>query len=283
MLLGAHMSIAGGVHNAVTAGKETGCNCIQVFTKSSNQWKAKPLTQKDVTQFKDLVKETKISPIVAHDSYLINIASPDQALREKSINALLEEVERAELLEIPFLVMHPGARMDSNISLALKRVAEGINRIYNQTLNYNVMICLEITAGQGTTLGRTFEELQEIIEQVKDSNRIGVCLDTCHLYAAGYDLKTKSGFKEAIGSFEKILGFDKLKVVHLNDSKKGLNCHVDRHEHIGKGMLGLEPFQWILNDPRFANIPLILETPKGVSNKEDLENLALLRSLLKKN
>lgn len=280
ILLGAHMSIAGGVSNAVLAGHRTGCNCIQLFTKNSNQWQGKPLTEKDILLFKQAKEETDINLIVAHDSYLINIASPNPELRNRSIDALLDELERSERLGIQYLVMHPGAHMGQGALEGLKRVAEALNLIHSKTVLHKVIICLENTAGQGTTLGRSFEELQSIISYLETPERIGICLDTCHLFAAGYDISTRTGFLKTIADFDTILGFNKLKVVHLNDSKKGLSSHIDRHEHIGKGMLGLEPFKSLLNDPRFKDLPLILETPKGETDQEDLDNLYTLRNLI---
>jgi deoxyribonuclease-4 len=278
--LGAHMSIAGGVDRAVDLGAEVGCETIQIFTKSSNQWRAKPLADEEIAAFKRKREETGIHPVVAHDSYLINLASPDPGLLQKSRDAFLIEMERAEALEIPYLVMHPGSHKGSGVDEGLKTIAASFDLLHARSEGFKLMVLLETTAGQGTNLGFTFEQLRRIIEMTDDGTRLGVCVDTCHLLAAGYDITNRAGYDRMWGEFDGELGIERLKVIHLNDSKKDLGSRVDRHEQIGRGTLGLEPFRMLLIDPRLQRIPMILETPKGADYAEDKENLRILRSLI---
>ncbi len=278
MLIGAHMSIAGGVYNSLVSGKELGCTTIQIFTKNATQWRAKELASEEIEKFKELQKETQISPVVAHDSYLINIASVDKDLLRKSRESLLSELTRAEKLGLPYLVMHPGSNPDEKDGI--KRIADSLDWVHSKAPEYKAKICLESTAGQGNTLGHTFEHIAEIIDLVDQKTRLGVCYDTAHTFAAGYDIRTKKAYQETFKEFNRIIGLKKLKVIHLNDSKKDLGTRVDRHEHIGKGFIGLEAFRILMNDPRFAKIPKILETPK--EGDMDKKNLKLLRSLVKK-
>jgi len=278
LLLGAHMSIAGGVYNALVSGKELGCTTIQIFTKNANQWKAKELSTEEIERFKQLQKETQISPVVAHDSYLINIASKDKELLEKSRQSLLFELTRTERLGIPCLVMHPGS--NPNEADGIKRIADSLNWIHSQSPKYSARICLETTAGQGNTLGHRFDQIAGIIDLLGDKSRVGVCYDTAHTFAAGYDIRTRKAYQATSKEFDKIIGLKKLKVIHLNDSKKDFGTRVDRHEHIGKGFIGLDAFRMLLNDPRFEKVPKILETPK--EGDMDENNLEVLRSLVKK-
>lgn len=282
MLTGAHMSISGGVFKAPLRGREVGCQTVQIFTKSSNQWKAKELTEEEVAAFKKNRDDTAIAPIIAHDSYLINLAARDEALWKKSIDAFHEELRRAELLEIPYLVTHPGAHMGAGEEAGLKRLAEAFNILLGRTRGYKVKVAFETTAGQGTSLGYRFEHIAWLLENIEDAQRLAVCFDTCHVFAAGYDLASEASFKKTLEEFDEVIGLGRLKVVHLNDSKKGLGSRVDRHEHIGKGCLGLEPFRFIMNYELFEGLPLILETPKGPDCKEDVMNLEVLRGLVKK-
>ncbi|EQB62626.1 MAG: hypothetical protein RBG1_1C00001G0205 [candidate division Zixibacteria bacterium RBG-1] len=281
MLLGSHMSIAGGVYNALISGKEIGCTTIQIFTKSNNQWKARPLTASEISEFRAKQKETQISPVVAHDSYLINVASPDKNLQTKSMEALLVELQRCEALGISHLVMHPGSHVGTGEKEGIKRIAEALNWLHSQTKDYKVQIALETTAGQGTNLGYRFEQIAEIMDLTEQKKRLAVCLDTCHIFAAGYDIRTKAGCQKAMAEFDKIVGLDKLKVIHFNDSVKDFGSKVDRHEHIGKGKIGLEGFRFFMTDKRFEKIPKILETPKDDEGKFDQMNLATLRKLVK--
>lgn len=281
MLLGSHMSIAGGVFNSLISGKELGCTTIQIFTKSNNQWKARPLTASEISEFHTKQKETQISPVVAHDSYLINVASPDKALQEKSREALLVELQRCESLGISHLVMHPGSHVGTGEKEGIKRIAEALNWLHSQTKDFTTQIALETTAGQGTNLGYRFEQLAEIMDLTEQKKRLAVCLDTCHIFAAGYDIRTKESCEKTMEKFGKIVGLDKLKVIHFNDSVKDFGSRVDRHEHIGKGKIGLEGFRFFMNDKRFEKIPKILETPKDEEGKFDRMNLATLRKLMK--
>ena len=278
LLIGAHMSIAGGVYNALVSGKELGCTTIQIFTKNANQWKAKELSAEEIEKFKQLQKETQISPVVAHDSYLINIASKDKELLQKSRESLLFELTRTEQLGLPYLVMHPGSNPDE--ADAIRRMADCLNWIHSKASKYKGKICLETTAGQGKTLGHRFEQIAQIIDLVQEKKRLGVCYDTAHTFAAGYDIRTRKTYDQTFKKFDKIIGLKRLEVIHLNDSKKDLGTRVDRHEHIGKGFIGLDAFRMLLNDPRFENIPKILETPK--EGDMDKKNLKILRDLVKK-
>ncbi len=281
MLIGAHMSIAGGVYKAIEAGIKHKCTAIQMFTKSSNQWRAKPLGDKEKEKFHKLQEKSKIL-IVAHDSYLINLASPKTDLLKKSREAFLIEMERCEVLRIPYLVMHPGSHVGSGEQEGLDKIVESLDWLHDKTPNYKMMICLETTAGQGTNLGYSFEQLAYLIEKTKINHRLGVCMDTCHIFTAGYDIRTKKAYNNTMKQFGEIVGFDRLKVFHFNDSKKDYETRVDRHEHIGEGFIGEETFGFFLNDKRFKDRPFILETPKGEDGEMDKINLSKLRKLIKK-
>jgi deoxyribonuclease-4 len=281
LLIGAHMSISGGVFNAIIAGEELGCTTIQIFTKNNNQWKAKELTQADVDKFFQHQKRTKISPIVGHNGYLINLASPKDDLFAVSQQAMLVELQRAERLGLPYLVMHPGSHLATGEKRGLKKIAGAINWLHQKTKGYEVKICLETTAGQGSNLGYRFEQLAEIIEMVKENQRLGVCYDTCHTFAAGYDIRTKKAYKDTFEEFDRVIGLSRLKVMHLNDATKDLGSRVDRHTHIGEGKIGLEGFKLLMNDQRWEKTPKILETPKEGGTAKDVKNLKVLRSLVK--
>jgi len=280
MRLGAHMSIAGGVENAVLRGHDVGCEAIAMFTKNNNQWKAKKLTQEDADKFNAALIETGIKPVVAHTSYLINIASPAAPLWKKSIAALEDELMRCEMLGIPYLVLHPGSHMKKGIDYGIQRGAEAFNRIHEKLPNLRVMTLLEHTAGQGTNLCCTFEEVAKLRELIVDKKRIGVCVDSCHLFAAGFDLRKPDLYADTFKKFDDCVGLEHIKAWHLNDSKTDLGSHVDRHEHIGKGKMGKPAFKNILNDPRWRDLPGVLETPKEEDMKEDKMNLRMLRSLV---
>jgi deoxyribonuclease-4 len=282
------MSVAGGTYKALERGKELGCTVVQVFTKNANQWAAKPIADGDAQLFQT-TRDTcgyTCDDLVAHDSYLINLGTPDDALWEKSIAAFAHELDRCEQLGIAGLVTHAGAHMGSGEEVGLARIAEAINRVLGERPGQKVRVLLEITAGQGTALCYCFEHLGSVIEQVGSEykDRVGVCWDTCHLFAAGIDFTRDDKYERMVDSFDRIVGFDKLRALHLNDSKKGLGSRVDRHEHIGQGAIGLEPFSFFMNDPRLANLPKIIETPKGGAGEEtanDLMNLGALRGLVK--
>ncbi len=282
MLLGAHMSIAGGVFNAPARGKSIGCDTIQIFVKNANQWVGKPITDEEAEKFQQASKETGIQPIFSHNSYLINLASPDDGLYKKSADAMLDELERSEKLRLPFLVMHPGAHVGSGEEAGLNRIARAINGLFKKTRGYNVKIALETTAGQKSNLGYTFEQLAALIEAVKDKKRVCVCYDTCHTFAAGYDLRTKKAYEATFAQFNAVVGLDRICAFHLNDSVNELGSRIDRHAHIGQGQIGEEGFRLLMNDERFATIPMVLETPKGPDMAEDVVNLKVLRALIKK-
>jgi deoxyribonuclease-4 len=278
-LLGAHMSIAGGHALAIDRAMALDMTACQVFTKNANQWNAKPILPEAAEGFRTRVAESAVAFVVAHDSYLINLASPDDALREKSTAAFGDELHRCDQLGVPWLVTHPGAHMGSGVEEGVRRVAESLNRLFDDMPDVEVTVLLETTAGQGTTLGRSFEELASILELVEDQTRVGVCFDTCHVFAAGYDIRDETGYAATMQAFDEIIGFERLRVFHLNDSKKGLGSHVDRHTHIGEGEIGSEAFRMIVNDERFAGHPGILETPKDDTGDDDRRNMAALRGL----
>jgi deoxyribonuclease-4 len=282
LYIGAHMSIASGVFNALIAGEKYGCDTIQIFVKSSNQWKARPFAPDELQKYHEQQKRTDIRPVIAHASYLVNLASADKELLRKSRKAFLIEMERCEKLKIPYLVVHPGSYKNSSEREGIRTIIKSINWLLERTDGYGVKITLETTAGQGSSLGHRFEQLARMMEKSVNSDRLAVCFDTCHAYAAGYDIATGSGFTKTWHDFERIIGIDKLAVIHLNDSKKGLDSRVDRHEHIGKGQLGEKAFRLIMQDKRFNKIPKILETPKGDDGTMDIINLGLLRKFAAK-
>ena len=283
------MSIAGGLPRAVDRAKASRCDALQIFTKSAGQWRARDLPRDEVALFRRRLEETGISPVVAHNSYLINVAAAAPALRSQSIAALGEELDRAELLGLDGLVMHPGSYTTGTEEDGLRAIGRAIAELLKSRRRQRVKVILEHTAGQGTNLGHRFEHLATILGYVNGSPRVGVCLDTCHLLTAGYDLCTGEGYVETFTEFDRIVGLDRLQVFHLNDSKKPCGSRVDRHEHIGKGCLGIEPFRRLLNDPRFAHLPMLLETPKleSAASKRrsdvdpwDARNLRTLRKLI---
>jgi deoxyribonuclease IV len=276
-LLGAHISVAGGLDKAFDRAESIGCTTMQIFTKSNRQWFCKPLTDEEIQAFKKRWKSSSINPIIVHAAYLINIASSNPEIAEKSKKALIQELTRCEQLGIPYLVLHPGSNGEDTQS-ALSRVTKQLDAVL-QAVPGKSMILLETMAGQGSNLCATFEELATIYKQVTHKDRIGICFDTCHAFAAGYDLKTKEGYEKTWEQFDLLLGMKLLKAIHLNDSKKELGSRVDRHEHIGKGVLTDEAFRLLLNDKRLLNIPKILETPKD-SLAEDLKNMQHIVTLL---
>lgn len=275
---GAHMSIAGGHDQAVRAAHRVGFTTVQLFTKSNNQWKANTLTDAGIAAFRAALAETGVADPVAHDSYLINLGSPDDALWRKSIDAMTVEVERAEALGIADLVAHPGAHLGSGEDAALVRIAKGLDEVHRRTKGVSTRIDLETTAGQGTCLGHRVEHLGRIIDLVAEPERLGVCADSCHLFAAGYPLETDEEYNGTVDALDRAVGLSRLRVWHLNDSLRGLGSRVDRHAGIGRGQMGLGPFRQIVNDPRFASVPMILETPKGTEDGEELD-LIHLRTL----
>ncbi|MGD9126154.1 MAG: deoxyribonuclease IV [Planctomycetia bacterium] len=283
-ILGAHMSISGGCHKAVERAAEVGCDCVQLFSKNNNQWRAKPLAEKDAQLFAEALETHGIAHPIIHDSYLINLASPDDTLWKKSIDAFIEELQRADLLGVPYVVTHPGSYTTSDEASGIARVVEALDIIHQQTEDLAAMCLLETTAGQGTNLGHTFEQLAAMLDGVAEPDRLGVCLDTCHIFAAGYPLIEHEEYLATFEHFDKVIGLDRLKAFHLNDSLRDFDSHVDRHAHIGHGSLGIEPFRHLMNDRRFHKIPMYLETPKGEENGQnwDVVNLSVLRGLVKK-
>jgi deoxyribonuclease-4 len=283
--LGAHMSTAGGYYRAIERGSSIGCTAVQLFTKNANQWAGKPIGPDDTQLFKTALDKAEYLPadIIAHDSYLINLATPDDVLWEKSLAAFGHELDRCATLGVPALVTHAGAHMGSGEEVGLARIAVGLERVLSERKGQDVTVLLETTAGQGTALCYAFEHLRDVIGTLtpESRERVAVCWDTCHLFAAGIDFTDEYKYERMVDSFDRIVGLDRLRAIHMNDSQKGLGSRVDRHAHIGKGMLGIEPFRYIMNDPRFADLPKVLETPKEEDLAEDKENLAVLRSLVR--
>ncbi|HSL21202.1 MAG TPA: deoxyribonuclease IV [Vicinamibacterales bacterium] len=291
--LGAHLSIGGGLPRAVDRALVSRCDTLQIFTKSAGQWRARPLPDREIEEFRARVRTSGIAPVFAHDSYLINVAAANPLLRRQSIAALWEEIERAEALGLDGLVMHPGSYTTGTESDGLKLIAEALGELLSRR-RLKTTILLEHTAGQGTNLGHRFEHLAAILDGLKWTKKVGVCLDTCHLVAAGYDITHERGYRQTFRQLDAAVGLDRVRAFHLNDSKKPCGSRVDRHEHIGKGCLGLETFRRLLNDRRFAALPMLLETPKDVVaertrsataltvDRYDAMNLATLRGLMKR-
>ncbi|HEX5103633.1 MAG TPA: deoxyribonuclease IV [Pirellulaceae bacterium] len=301
-ILGAHQSIAGGFHRAVERAAAVGCETVQIFTaaphqwpknlplsyqknstKNNNQWRAKAITEAEAEQFAAALAERKIAHPLSHSSYLINLASPDAALRSKSVESMIVELQRAAQLGIPYVVVHPGAHTTASLEEGLSLVAKSLDEIHAALPKTPAQILLEITAGQGSCLGHRFEHLAEILKQTKKPERVGICFDTCHAFAAGYDLRGAQSYKAMWCAFDDLLGIGRLKAIHLNDSKRELGSRVDRHEHIGRGHIGAEGFRLLLRDRQLREIPMYLETPKGDHEGEtwDAINLRTLRELAK--
>lgn len=280
MRIGSHMSIAGGVDKAFARGESVGLEVMQIFTKNNNQWEGKPFDPDTVNRYFQERERTGIDLVFSHDSYLINLCATNPDTLERSRRAMLDELQRCDELEIPYLVAHPGSHLGEGESKGLKKIAQSLNGIFRKLPKGKAILLLENTAGQGTNLGYRFEHLAEIRDQVKEPERVGICFDTCHAYAAGYDLSTEAGFKKVFKELDKTVGLERLKVFHLNDSKKPLGSRVDRHDHIGKGTLGLEAFRFLMRSRKFKNHPFALETPKSEDLHEDVENIATLKSLL---
>jgi deoxyribonuclease IV len=279
-LLGAHMSIAGGVGNAFLLGKKAGCDAIQIFTRSSRQWAVKPYSSEEIARFKENRQATGITMVIAHDSYLFNLGCPDEALRKRSVAGFIDELERCEVLGVSHLVAHPGAHVGAGESAGIKTIARSLNEIHRACPGYETKVTLEITAGQGSCLGYRFDQIGRMFDATREQDRLCICFDTQHAFAAGYDIRTREGYERTFAELDEAVGIGRLAAFHLNDSKKELNSRVDRHEHIGEGRLGVEAFRLLLNDARFWRLPMCLETPKGPDLKEDRRNLKVLRSLI---
>jgi len=283
MKFGAHMSIAGGVWKALERGRQVDCEIVQIFVKNNMQWLGKPQPPEARVRFSDEMAAGGIDSVFGHAGYLINLAAPASENRDKSIRSLILEIELAAGLGVPFLVLHPGAHLGRGEKAGLQQVCRALNEVFRITRNFSVRIALENTAGQGTCLGCEIRHLAAIYDGVGNPQRLGICLDTAHFFEAGYDIRVPKGWEAAIGEVEQMIGLDEVLAFHLNDSKTDLGSRVDRHDHIGRGRIGKKPFRHIVNDPRFADHPGCLETPKSADLHEDVENLATLRSLRKRN
>ncbi len=280
-LFGAHLSIAAGFHAAADEAGELGMETVQVFTRSPSQWAARQISDDEAKQFRGAIRKNSLKGATAHDSYLINLATSDATLWRKSVESFIGEVDRAELLGLKYLVTHPGAHVGAGEDVGLANVARALDEVRERRLDVKLKVLLEITAGMGSSLGHRFEHLATIIDRVRDSKWLGVCFDTCHAFAAGYPLAPEAEYQRTFAEFDRVIGLKRLKVFHVNDSKKPFGSRVDRHEHIGQGHLGLEPFRLLVNDPRFAKHPMILETPKEneAGKPMDPVNLGVLRRL----
>lgn len=279
LLLGAHMSTAGGVHTAFERAALTGCTTMQVFVKNANQWSGPPLDEEDIKKYKSAGAETRIDPVIAHASYLINLCAANSKTLSLGRRAYIDELQRCNLLGIKALVLHPGSHVGAGEDDGIKKIAESLNVAHEKTKGCTTLTALECTAGQGTAIGYRFEHLRGIIDGIDDGARMAVCLDTCHLFAAGYDIGTMPGWNRTMKEFEEIVGFDRLVAIHVNDSKRELGSRIDRHEHIGKGHIGTEGFRYLMNEERLVGIPKILETEKSEDMHEDIENMNFLRGL----
>lgn len=281
-LIGAHTFVSGGPASAIDAAEKLGFTAIQIFTKNNNQYFARDLTEKEINDYKEKLAKSNIKFVVSHDSYLINLCAKDPEGLKKSRQAFLKELERCEQLGIPQLNFHPGSHVGQGEEEGIKLIAESINLTHSETKGYKTKSMLEATAGQGTALGYKFEQLRKIIDLVDEPERMSVCIDTCHIFAAGYNIRDPKEYKKVIKEFDDIIGLERLQCIHMNDSKKDLGSKVDRHEHIGKGFIGIEGFTNIMNDKKLEKVPKVLETPKDKEQKEDLENIRVLLSLVGK-
>ncbi len=282
---GAHMSIAGGFANAFEAGVSAGCDCLQIFVKNQRQWKAAPITNEQIAEYREARERTGLFPVVAHATYLLNLASPDAALRKKSARALVEELNRCETLGVRLLVLHPGSHMGEGLDAGIKRIITSLDSIHRSTRGLASQVLLETTAGQGKSIGHEIKHLGRIIAGVTEHERLAVCLDTCHLFAAGYNLADPAEYSRTVAELKQHVGLDRIRCIHVNDSKGACGSRLDRHQHIGEGRLGRKGFANLVNDPRLAHAPKILETPKGEDDRGrdfDRINLGRLRRLIKK-
>jgi len=276
-LIGAHLSTKGGLHTVFERAAAIDASAVALFSKNGNQWKGKELTDADCAQFASL---RTVRPMLTHASYLINLSTTNPEFHRKSIAAMADELDRAERLGIHAVVLHPGAHMGAGPDAAIDQIARSLDQVHALIPNHRVVTLLETSAGQGTCVGCTFEELGRMLRLVDDRKRVGICFDTCHVFAAGYELRTRDAYERTIDEMLRHVSLDDVGAFHLNDSKKPLGARVDRHEHIGQGELGLEPFRFLLNDPRFQRIPKVIETPKPEETESDRRNLATLRGLM---
>lgn len=278
-LLGAHVSTSGGLHNAISNGLELGCTSIQIFTKNANRWVQRPTTEAEAEKFRSAQADSRIAPIISHTAYLINLATPNPEAHVKSLSAMVDEIFRAEQLGVTDVVLHPGSPVTEPLDTGIRRIIDSLNHCIEMTKDARARIALELTAGQGAHIGFKFEHLAEIIDGVENKSHVSVCLDTCHIFAAGYDIRTESAYQATMRDFGSIIGFDRLKVIHLNDSLKPLGSRVDRHTHIGQGQIGQGAFRYIMRDARLSQTPKLIETPKRDGLEDDKMNLDLLRKL----
>jgi deoxyribonuclease IV len=283
MKFGAHMSTAGGVWKALERAEQVGADCCQVFVKNNMQWFGKPFSPPDVAQFAKALAARELACVFGHTGYLINLGAPPSPNRDQSLKSLIQEIQLATVLGLPFLVMHPGAHLGTGEAAGLEQAVQGLDEVFAATKGSHVRIALENTAGQGSCLGYKIEHLAEIFGRVKRPGRLGICLDTAHFFAAGYDIRSLKGWRSAMREVSSMVGLEQVLAFHLNDSKTELGSRVDRHAHIGQGKIGREGFRHIVNDSRFRNLPGCLETPKGKDLREDIENLAVLRGLVASN
>jgi len=284
ILLGAHMSIGGGVHMAIERACSIKCRAMQIFVKNNMQWFARPLTRNEIRAFLEHQQRGKLLSIFAHANYLINLAATNPQFHANSLRALSEELTRADQLKLPFLVLHPGAHLGAGEEAGLKKIVASIDKVLRKLPKLKTRIALETTAGQGSCLGHTFKQIAFIFDNVREPQRLCVCLDTAHVFAAGYDIGSKAAIKETFREFDRTIGLERLVAIHVNDSKTARGSRVERHEHIGSelGKIGLEAFRFIMRDPRFDKIPKVLETPKGKDLREDVMNMKTLRALAAK-
>jgi deoxyribonuclease-4 len=280
ILLGAHMSIGGGVHMAIERARSINCTAMQIFVKNNMQWFARPLTKEEIRSFLNHAQHGELLSIFAHANYLINLAATNPQFHANSLRALSEELTRADQLELPFLVLHPGAHLGAGEEAGLEKITKSINRVFARIPKVKTKIALETTAGQGSCLGEKFEHLACIIDNAREPDRLCVCLDTAHIFAAGYDLGSEKAVRKTFREFDRVIGLDRLAAIHVNDSKTERGSRVDRHEHIGKGQIGLDAFRFIMRERRLRRIPKVLETPKGKNLAEDVVNMKTLRDLL---
>jgi len=278
--LGAHTSIAGGIYNAILQGQEIEADVVQIFAKNQMQWQWREYTEEELERYFGAIRETGVRPVSVHSAYLINLATDQPQTWEKSFAAIKDELRRTEILQIPYLVLHPGSHLGKGEDHGLRRVAESLRHAYEEVAAPTVTVLLETTAGQGTNLGYRFEHLRDIMDYSGIANRLAVCLDTCHVFAAGFDLRTAEGWEDMKAAFDEILGWEKLKLIHLNDSRQPVGSRRDRHQHVGKGEIGEAAFRRIMNDPQMRDIPMVLEIPGGVEAYR--EDIRLLRSLINK-
>lgn len=281
-VLGAHMSTAGGVSTSLDRAERIGCAAVQIFTKSNRRWFEKPLDPREIARFRGLAPGIGLRHLVSHAGYLINLASADMEVRRRSMQSMYDELVRAERLGIPWVVLHPGSHGGTGEDMGIRRVAVSLQILLRRTLGFKTGVLLETMAGQGTCIGWKFEHLEHIRRALRPASRVGICVDTCHIFAAGYDIRARAGYEAVIAELDRVIGIRHVKLFHLNDSVKPFGCRVDRHEHIGKGEIGAAAFGFLLNDQRFSGLPMVLETPKGPEMKEDVMNLRKLRSLIRR-